>query len=553
MRLDKWFPLLNDLQSYSKASFFSDLNAGIIVGVLLIPQGMAYAFLAGMPPIYGLYTALIPLLIYSCLGSSHQMSIGPVAVSAILILQGVSDIAEPMSDEYISLVIIVGFLVGIVQMLLGLIKAGFMVNFISRPVIAGFTSAAAIIIILNQMKDILGISIPRFRYNHETITYAIQHQDECHYLTISIFVVGMITMIILKKLHKRIPFALIAVLLSIISVYLFQWQDQGLRITGEIAKGLPSFQIPYLSISDIRSLFTVVLTVSIIGIVESVSIAKVLEDTNHPIKPNQEFIALGLAKIGGSFFQAIPSSGSFSRSAVNHEAGAKTQVSSMVTVILIVMTLLFMTPLFFYLPKAILAAIITMSVIKLFDLHEFIHLWKSHKGDFLTMLFTFLVTVIIGIEEGILIGVLLSLFLVLYKSSKPNIAILGKVPGTTYYRNIDIQNKAIESEGKLIIRLENQLYFANAAYFRDTIHQLVKENRGQLKEILLDAKSIYDIDSSGTKALSEVIEFLNAEGITLKICGAMNTLRERLKSSGVSIEIGDENMYAYLDDAIDSL
>ncbi len=550
-RFDTWIPLLSRLKSYERKSFLTDLNAGILVGVLLIPQGMAYAFLAGVPPIYGLYTALVPLLIYALFGTSHQLSIGPVAVSAILIVHGVSEIAEPQTEVYIALVIVVGLLVGLFQFVLGLLRAGLLVNFISHPVIAGFTSAAGIIIILNQLKDILGIDIPRFHFTHETIYYTGQHYDEYHYPTIFLFIAGIVLMSVLKKIHRRIPFALIAVIGSILAVYFLQLDASGVRITGEIQQGLPSFQLPDMKLVELRTLFTVVLTVSIIGIVESVSIAKYMEDSAHPIKNNQEFMALGLAKIFGAFFQAIPSSGSFSRSAVNHEAGATSQVSSLVTVGLILMTLLFMTPIFYYLPKAILAAIITMSVYKLIDVKEFFHLWKCHKGDFATMLFTFLVTVIIGIEEGILIGIILSLFLVLYKSSKPTISILGKVPGTTYFRNIDIHESAIRSEGKLIIRLENQLYFANASFFKDTVQRLVNENEGLIQEILLDAKSIHEIDSSGTKALSEVIDYLKENGITLKVCGAMYALRERLTSSGLDIEIGAENMYAFLNDAME--
>ena len=549
-RLHSWIPLLAHLKSYHRKSFLTDLNAGVLVGVLLIPQGMAYAFLAGVPPIYGLYTALIPLLIYALFGTSHQLSIGPVAISSILIVHGVSEIAEPQTEIYITLVVVVGLLVGILQFLLGLFRAGFFVNFISHPVIAGFTSAAGIIIIMNQLKDILGIDIPRFHFTHETIYYTGQHYDQFHHPTLGLFIAGIVLMSVLKKIHRKIPYALIAVIVSILAVYLWHLDAYGVRITGEIQQGLPSFEVPDLTLVELRTLFTVVLTVSIIGIVESVSIAKYMEDADHPIKNNQELMALGLAKIFGSFFQAIPSSGSFSRSAVNHDAEATSQFSSLVTAALILMTLLFMTPVFYYLPKAILAAIITMSVYKLINIKEFIHLWHSHKGDFATMLFTFTITVIIGIEEGILIGILLSLSLVLYKSSKPTISVLGKVPGTTYFRNLDIHEQAIESEGQLIIRLENQLYFANANYFKETIKSLVYENHGRIQEILLDAKSIHEIDSSGIKVLSELIEFLNDRGITLKICGAMFALRRRLKSSGLDIEIGQDNMYAFLNDAM---
>ncbi len=545
MNLKSFFPIAENFSTHSTQDWRKDLIAGTTVAVMLVPQGMAYAMLAGMPPIYGLYGGLIPLLLYAILGTSRQMSIGPVAISALLVLAGVSQIADPMTPEYISLVILTGMLVGIAQMLLGVFRLGFLVNFISHPVIVGFTSAAAIIIAISQLKDLLGISIPRFSHVYETIHYASNHFSETNWVTVALCFASIIVMLILKKINKAIPGALLVVILGTLLVYFVGEEKMGVELVKGVPQGLPSFQIPEITWEQIKILYPTIFTVTIICIVESIAIAKVLQSKHgdYQIRANQELIALGISKIGGAFFQSIPTSGSFTRSAVNNEAGARSGFSSIFTAILIGLTLVFLTPLFYFLPKAILAAIILLSVISLFDWQEAKHLWHTHRSDFYMMLTTFIVTLSLGIEEGVLAGVVLSICMVLYRSSKPHIAILGKLPESINYRNIDRFESAMQPEDILVIRFDDQLYFGNASYFQETIQEIINEREVETKMILLDASSMHDMDSTGFHTLKELQQYLNSRNITFYISGMIGPVRDFVAKSGFVDEMGAQNYF----------
>ncbi|MFK7983211.1 MAG: SulP family inorganic anion transporter [Saprospiraceae bacterium] len=552
MDLKKYIPILEWLPSYTKSYFKSDLAAGLTVWVMLVPQGMAYALLAGMPPIYGLYGGLIPLFIYAILGTSRQMSIGPVAISALLVLAGLSQLAEPASAEYISLAILTGLLVGIVQLIAGVVRLGFVANFLSHPVIAGFTSAAAIIIAVSQLKYLLGIEIPRLPSLGETIGYAFQHIGETHLPTVVFCLGGIAIMLLLKKINKALPGALIVAVLGTLLVKFLGLDQKGIDIVKNVPEGLPAFQLPDWTMENIKAVFPTVLTVTVICIVECFSIAKVWEakHKNYKIDANQELLALGVSKIASSFFQAIPTSGSFTRSAVNSESGAKSGMASIITVVLIGLTLLFLTPLFYFLPKAILAAIVLLSVKSLFDLKEAKHLWHTHRGDFFMMLLTFIITLVLGIEEGVLAGVVLSIVLVMYRSSQPHIAVLGQLPSTKYFRNITRFPEATQIPACAIVRFDSQLFFANALYFKEFIENLVETQSQPLDALILDASSIHDIDSSGLNALSETNTFLKSKEIKLYISDIIGPVRDRLYKAGLMDEIGKENQFMYLEDAV---
>ncbi len=408
-RIKSIFPISESLKNYTYEDGRSDLMAGITVAVMLVPQGMAYAMLAGMPPIYGLYGGLIPLFLYAILGTSRQMSVGPVAISSLLIVAGISQIAQPMTEQYISLVLLAGLMIGIAQFSLGLLRIGFVVKIISHAVIIGFTSAAAIIIAISQLKDLLGIEIPRAEHSYQTLVYAIKHIEETNLLTLVICLGSMVLIYTLKKINRAIPGALLAVIICTLLVYWGGISD--INIVGTVPDGLPGFSMPELDWKNISSILPTVFVVTIIGIVESIAIAKVIQGKHkdYEINPNQEFIALGIAKIGGAFFQALPTSGSFTRSAVNNEAGARSGFASIFTALIIGLTLMFLTPLFYYLPKAVLAAIILLSIFGLFDLSGAKELWRKDRYQFLVMLVTFICTLLVGIEMGVLIGVVFSL------------------------------------------------------------------------------------------------------------------------------------------------
>ncbi|MFK7980742.1 MAG: SulP family inorganic anion transporter [Saprospiraceae bacterium] len=543
--IDQIFPIKESLKGYSKSIFRKDFIAGLTVTIMLVPQGMAYALLTGVPPIYGLYSSLIPLFLYAILGTSRQMSIGPVAISALLVLGGVSELATPETPEYISLVITVGLLVGLAQMLLGLLRLGFLVNFLSHPVIIGFTSAAAIIIAISQLKDVLGFPIPRELSTTGALQYAFQHIGETNMIAVALCIGAIALMFILKAINKNIPGALIVVVLGVLLSWGLDLSQYGLNIIAGVPEGLPIFQLPDMGWENIQLLGETTLTVTIICIVESLAIAKVLEakHQDYTIRPDQELFALGISKIGGAFFQSIPTSGSFSRSAINNEAGAKTTVASIITVFLIALTLLFLTPLFYYLPRAILAAIIMLAVKSLFDLKEGIYLWHTHKEDFWMMLITFIVTLIVSIPVGIFTGVLLSIGAILYHSTHPHIAVLGKIEGTNHYRNVKRFDDAIELDNKIIMRFDDQLYFANASFFKDSLKEIVQNANRPIRYFYLDASDIHKMDSSGLHALEEIYSYLKQQNIILCICNARGPIRDMLFKSGLMETIGKENQF----------
>lgn len=515
--------------------FVCDLIAGLTVASILIPQGMAYASLAGVAPIYGLYAGLVPMIIYAIFGTSRQLSIGPVAISALLVLSGVSALAEPGTSEYLGLVITAGFYIGLAQIALSFLRLGFLVNFISKPVITGFTSAAAIIILGSQLKDALGISMPRMDTVLGSFSYTATHIGEINVIAFVICVISFLSMLFLKKWKKALPGALIVIIIGTLICYFAGWESNGVDVVGNVPSGLPSFTLPIFNLEVIRSLIPVILTITVMSIVESISIARVLESQhkNYSINPNQEFFAIGMSKAVSAFFQSIPTSSSFTRSAINSEAGAKTTISSIICALVIVIALLFLTPLLYFIPKAILAAIILLAVFKLFDIKGAVQLYRTHKKDFAMMLATFVATLILGIEEGVLIGVLLSIGMVLYQSTKPHIATLGRIPGTEHFRNIDRFPEGKEVEQILVLRFDDQLYFANANYFKEEIIKRIVKYDRSIEHLLLDASNIHNIDSTGIATLLMLNEDLESRGVILHIANARGPVRDALYKNGL--------------------
>jgi len=551
MRWSSWFPIVESLDNYTRSDFGADLSAGLTVGVMLIPQGMAYAMLTGMPPIYGLYGGFIPLFFYAIFGSSRQMSIGPVAISSLLVLAGIGQLEEPGSQSFIQLVILTGLLVGLAQLLLSFLRMGFLVNFLSHPVLVGFTSAAAVIIGVSQLKDLLGIAIPRFSHSYETLFYAIEHLHKTHLLSVVFCLGALFAILVFRKIHKSIPGPLIVTIVGTILAWFFQLEEHGLALVKEVPQGLPAFEIPILDWDQILRVMPTVFTVTVICVVESIGIAKVLEakHQNYEVRPDQELLALGISKFVGAFFQSLVTSGSFSRSAVNDEAGAKTGVASIVAASLVGLTLLFLTDLVYFLPKAVLAAIILLAIKSLFDLKGAIHLWHTHRRDFWMMLVTFLVTIVFGIGEGVVAGVTLSLLTVLYRSSRPHLAVLGKLPGTQFYRNIKRFHEAEQSDDILIIRFDDQLYFGNASYFKENIKGLVGEKGPNLRLLIMDASSMHDIDSTGIQALEDIYKYLKERNITLNFCGVIGPVRDMLFRVDLIEGFGKENFFMYVHNA----
>lgn len=548
-----FIPILDWLSKYSISDAKGDLSAGLTVGVMLIPQGMAYAMIAGLPPIYGLYASTIPIIIYSIFGTSRQLAVGPVAMVSLLTAASVGLLADGGTELYIQLAITLALMVGVIQFALGLAKLGFLVNFLSHPVISGFTSAAALIIGLSQLKHLLGVDIPRSHHVHEIILNAIKQADSIHWITLGIGIGGIILIKGVKKINKAIPGPLLAVLFGILVVYFAGLHEQGVKIVGEVPSGLPSFGLPSFDMGMLQSLLPAALAISLVSFMESIAVAKAIQakHKDYKVVPNQELIALGSANIGGAFFQSFPVTGGFSRTAVNDQAGARTGMAGIFAAILIILTLLFFTEYFFYLPQAILASVIMVAVFGLIDIAEAKHLWQANKTDFAMLLITFLATLTLGIELGIGTGVLLSLAAIIYKTSKPHVAVLGNVPNTSVYRNIDRYTDVIEREDTLIIRFDAQLYFANSNYFKETIERLVEEKGSNLKHIIISAESINSLDSSALHAIEDVIEEQNDAGRQIYFAGVKGPVRDAMKLGHLEKKITSDNFFLDVKHAVD--
>lgn len=552
MNIKKIIPILEWLPNYNTTYLKGDIVAGITVGIVLIPQGIAYALIAGLPPIYGLYCALVPQVMYAIFGSSRQVAIGPVAMDSLIVATGVSTLALAGSGSYISIAILLALLVGSIQFVMGIFSLGFIVNFLSKPVITGFTSSVALIIGVNQFGNLLGVDFiqsDQIQYVVEDVWLQISDYNSP---TTFIGTVSVIIIIIFRKINKKIPNALIVVVLGIIIMKYFGKSFQDVAIVKDIPSGLPIFSIPEFDIDLIRELLPIALTLVMVGYLETISIGKSLEakQDQYRIRPNQELIALGLANIVGSLFKAYPSTSSFSRSAINQESGAKTGMAALVSVLMVVLTLLFLTPLFYHLPKTVLAAIIIVAVFGLINFKEAAFLWKANTLDFWLMLATFLATLFFGIEYGIIVGVGLSLIVLIFRTSRPYVVELGKVPNSNFYRNRSRFEEVIIEDDILIFRFDAQLFYANSAYFRDKLDQLASKKGDMLKLIVLDAESINRVDSTGLEVLKERVKYYKNRGVTFYFAGVKGPVRDDLFKCGVLSIININHFFMRANDAV---
>ena len=529
-KIKELIPILEWLPNYNSSRLKGDFIAGITVSIILIPQGIAYALIAGLPPIYGLYCALVPQLVYAIFGSSRQVAIGPVAMDSLIVATGVSTLALAGSDSYIAIAILLALMVGSIQFLLGVFRLGFIVNFLSKPVISGFTSAVALTIGINQFRNLFGVDFvqsDQIQYVLEDLWFNIIDFN-FHTTVIGLISVGVI--ILLRKINKKIPNALLVVVVGILTIRYFGEEFSDVAIVKDIPSGLPSFSFPEIDISQMKELLPIALTLVMVGYLETISIGKSLEakQEEYKLRPNQELIALGLSNIIGSWFKAYPSTSSFSRSAINQESGATTGMASLVSVVIVLLTLLFLTPLFYHLPKTVLAAIIIVAVFGLVNIKEAIFLWKANNLDFWLLVITFFSTLLFGIEYGIMIGVGLSLIILIFRTSRPYVAELAKVPDSDFYRNRERFNEVILDEEVLVFRFDAQLFYANSSYFIETLELMVEKKGPRLKLIVLDAESINRVDSTGVEMLKERIRFYNKKGVLFYFAGVKGPVRDHL-------------------------
>ncbi|MEF8864751.1 MAG: sulfate permease [Salinibacter sp.] len=521
-----------------------DGAAGVTVGVMLIPQAMAYAVIAGLPPIYGLYGALVPLLIYPIFGTSRQLAIGPQALDMLILAAGLGAVTQVGSGEYVAMAIIVTAMVGLMQIAMGAMQLGFVANLLSRPVITGLTSAAALIISFSQLGSLLGVDLGNSQYVHVVFWRALQHLGEVHLLSLGIGAAGIALLLLLPRWAPAIPEALVVVALATVASYAFSFEDSGVAVVGSIPEGLPPLTLPTLNLSTLNALLPAAFTLALVQFMKNVSLGRVFATRHgYTIDPNRELVGLGAANFVGSFFSSIPVSGSFSRSAVNDQTGAQTPLANWFTAGVIALTLLFLTPLFYYLPLPALAAIIIVAGIGLIDLHELRSLFKARRRDGYIALFTAACTLLIGIQEGILLGIGTSLVAVLYRISRPNMAELGHVPGTRLFRDPDRFEQAARLRGIMVLRVDASFSFANAEYFKDFILEKSEREGRTVKVVIVDGSSINGLDTTAIEALFSVVESLEEEDIELHLTGLIGPVREVVRRSGLHALLGENKFH----------
>ncbi len=567
--LKRYLPILEWMPGYNRQMLASDGMAGLIVTIMLVPQGMAYALLAGLPPEVGLYASIVPLIFYGLLGSSRALAVGPVAIVSLMVATTLGALAEAGSVGYVAGAVLLAFLSGAILLGMGLARLGFLVNFLSHPVISGFSSAAALVIGFSQLKHLLGFDIPRSHLITETIGHAITHISQINLATFGIAAVSLTILLVWKgrmtgwmkgagvnasvtdAVSKSGP--LVAVLVTTLAVWFFGLnQSASVSIVADIPAGLPPFAMPAFDLALMQQMLPAALLISLVGFLESVSVAKSLASKRRQkIDANQELVALGAANIGASFTGGYPVTGGFSRSLVNFTAGAVTPLASIITAVLVGITVLLLTPLLYFLPKATLAAVIVVAVANLIDFKIVRETWAYNKTDALSLIVTFVAVLTIGIELGIVIGAGLSIALYLYRTSRPHIAVVGRVGETEHFRNV-LRHKVHTDEDILIVRVDESLYFANTAYLEDELLARVAD-QPQINHLVLIMSAVNFIDASALETLETLIERLRDAGVTLHMAEVKGPVMDKLQRVDFEATLGEGQVYLSTHKAIADL
>jgi sulfate permease, SulP family len=546
--LGRWIPILAWGPRYPRERLRDDVVAGLTVAVMLIPQGMAYASLAGMPPITGLYAAIVGIATYAVLGTSGSLAVGPVAITSLLTLSGLAAVTEPGDPAYVGTAALLALMVGAVLVGLGIARLGGLVTLLSHPVISGFTSAAAIVIALSQVKDLLGLDIGRPHGVVDTVRALSEEIGSTHTATLAIGLAAGAALIVGRRLARRFPTPLVVVAGATTLVGLARLDQDGVAVLGEVPSGLPTPAMPELSGSLLGTLLPVALTIAVVAYAEGVSVAKAIaRKTREHIDPNQELVATGAANAASGLFGGFPIAGGFSRTAVNHQAGARTPLASLVTAVVLAVAVLWLTPLFTYLPRAVLAAVVIVAVLGLVDVRDAIETWRARRIDGATLAVTFLATLLIGIEAGLAIGVAFSLVAFVYRSATPHTAELGRVEGSVELRNVS-RYPTRRAPDVAVLRMDGPLFFAATKRLQDRVADLVA-SRPELRAVVLDASAITDIDASGAHALHELADDLRIAGVELHLAMVRGPVRDVLERAR-AWDLQGERIHASLADAV---
>ena len=539
----RFLPILDWGRNYDRSALSNDLVAALIVTIMLIPQSLAYALLAGLPAEAGLYASIVPIILYAVFGSSRALAVGPVAVVSLMTAAALHNIVEQGTMGYAVAALSLAGLSGVILVAMGLFRLGFVANFLSHPVIAGFITASGIIIAASQLKHILGIKAEGHNLL-DLVTSLFEHMGDINWITVVIGGLATGFLFWVRKglkpfLHRLgVPAGLSGVLVKtgpvavVVTTTLAVWglglADKGVKIVGDVPQSLPPLTLPSFSPALLSQLLLPAFLISIIGFVESISVAQTLAAKKRQrVDPDQELIGLGAANIGASLTGGFPVTGGFSRSVVNFDAGAETPAAGAFTAIGLAIAAVALTPLIYFLPNATLAATIIVAVLSLIDFSILKRSWIYSKADFAAVFATILVTLVIGVEAGVSAGVALSILLHLYNSSKPHIAEVGQVPGTEHFRNI-LRHDVITDPSVVSLRVDESLYFANARYLEDKIHNRVAGD-ASIRHVILQCSAINEIDLSALESLEVINERLREMGVRLHLSEVKGPVMDRLK------------------------
>lgn len=540
----QWLPALTWIRRYDSKSLGEDLLAAVIVSIMLIPQSLAYALLAGLPPEMGLYASILPLLVYTLFGSSRVLSVGPVAVMSLMTAAALGSLGLS-AEDYLLAAMTLAFMVGALLFLLGLFKLGFVANFMSHPVVSGFITASAILIAFTQVPNLLGVNA----HGHtlpEMLPSLLEAVGDTNLPTAILAVLTLLWLFwsrkglapLLVKIGMSAPTAsmlarvspVVAVVLTTLAAWGLELGAQGVATVGEVPTGLPAFGLPSFAPDLWQSLAGSAVLIATIGFVESVSVAQGLAARRRErIDPDQELIGLGSANMATSFFGGFPVAGGFSRSVVNFDAGAATPAAGLFAALLIAVATLLFVPLLAHLPKATLAATIVAAVWSLIDFSILPRAWRFSRADFLAVTVTIVLTLLAGVEMGVASGILVSLIVHLYKTSRPHVAVVGEVPGTEHFRNV-ARHQVQTHENILSLRIDESLYFANTRYLEDMIYAMVAERPG-LQHVVLMCTAVNEVDMSALDSVMEINERLHELGLQLHLSEVKGPVMDALQRS----------------------
>jgi sulfate permease, SulP family len=545
---------LTKRMAISPGTLRDDLIAGITVSLVAIPQSLAYAQLAGVPAYYGLYAALIPTIVGALFGSSRQLSTGPVAMTSLLTAASVAPLAAHGSDQFYAYVILLALLSGLFQIAFGMLRMGVLLNFLSHPVLMGFINAAALIISLSQLPTLLGIPATQSQHFLLDVWNVISTANTMHEMSFALGLTAIVMLFAFKRYAPRLPGVLITVALLTWASYAMDFAKIGGRVVGEIPQGLPGISIPPLDWHASIALLPASFVIALISFMEAMSSAKVIAiKTRQPWNENKELIAQGFAKVAAAFCHSMPVSGSFSRSALNLAANARTGLSSVISAMFVLFTLLFFTAPLYHLPKPVLAAIIMVAVLGLLNFKVIVNAWHANRDDGVASIVTFVATLAFApnIQNGILTGILLSLSLLLYRLMRPRVAILGLHQDATL-RDARRHNLPAMHPKLGALRFDGALRFVNVSYFEDALLQIERE-RPQISHILIKSSGINDLDASGVDMIANLVTRFRDNGITLIFSGFKRQVQDVVDRTGLTDRIGNENIFATDGEAIDRL